>query len=165
MDVHDEIRLLVECRYTTTAADVPAGDTIACLTGPLPPPPPPEPALSLLIGRDFGTRFQQNMNVFKVLDSTVPSSVESRIIAFLGCLSAQQSFILRVMSVIGTHGVEAELLEVRRGRSARTLWRSVRTCFHPYFVFLFTSRSTVQRIAQITVLSSSWARTTLATSL
>lgn len=53
------------------------------------------------------------MNVFKVLEGTVPSTVESRIIAFLGCLSAQQSFILRVMSVIGTRGIEAELLEVR----------------------------------------------------
>lgn len=53
------------------------------------------------------------MNVFKVLEGTVPSSVESRIIAFLGCLSAQQLFILRVMSVIGTRGIEAELLEVR----------------------------------------------------
>lgn len=53
------------------------------------------------------------MNVFKVLEGTVPSSVESRIIAFLGCLSAQQSFILRVMSVIGTRGIEAELVEVR----------------------------------------------------
>ncbi|CAM9134053.1 unnamed protein product [Ectocarpus sp. 12 AP-2014] len=56
-------------------------------------------------------RFQENMNVFKVLEGTVPSSVESRIIAFLGCLSAQQSFILRVMSVIGTRGIEAELVE------------------------------------------------------
>ncbi|CAM9255225.1 unnamed protein product [Ectocarpus sp. 6 AP-2014] len=56
-------------------------------------------------------RFQENMNVFKVLEGTVPSSVESRIIAFLGCLSAQQSFILRVMSVIGTRAIEAELVE------------------------------------------------------
>ncbi|CAB1108027.1 unnamed protein product [Ectocarpus sp. CCAP 1310/34] len=51
------------------------------------------------------------MNVFKVLEGTVPSSVESRIIAFLSCLSAQQSFILRVMSVIGIRGIEAELVE------------------------------------------------------
>eukprot|EP00752_Nemacystus_decipiens_P004957 g4510.t1 len=57
-------------------------------------------------------RFQDSMNVFKVLEGTVPSSVESRIVSFLGCLSAQQSFILRVMSVIGTQGIEAELLEV-----------------------------------------------------
>lgn len=58
-------------------------------------------------------RFRQDMNVFKILEATVPSNVESRIIAFLDCLSAQQSFILRVMSVIGTRGIEADLLEVR----------------------------------------------------
>lgn len=52
----------------------------------------------------------------------MPSSVESRIIAFLGCLSAQQSFILRVMSVIGTQGVEAELLEVRKRQSTLNLY-------------------------------------------
>lgn len=56
--------------------------------------------------------------MFKALEGTVPSSVESRIISFLGCLSAQQSFLLRVMSVIGTRGVEAELLEVRSAEAA-----------------------------------------------
>lgn len=62
------------------------------------------------------------MNVFKVLEGTVPSTVESRVIAFLGCLSAQQSFILRVMSVIGTRGIEDELLEVRAAETRTLLY-------------------------------------------
>lgn len=49
-----------------------------------------------------------------MLEGTIPSSVESRIIEFLGCLSAQQTFVLRVMSVIGTRGIESGLLEVYR---------------------------------------------------
>ena len=50
--------------------------------------------------------------MFKMLEGTIPSSVESRIIEFLSCLSAQQSFVLRVMSVIGTTGIDSGLLEV-----------------------------------------------------
>lgn len=57
-------------------------------------------------------RFQESVHVFKMLEGTIPSSVESRIIEFLSCLSAQQSFVLRVMSVIGTRGIESGLLEV-----------------------------------------------------
>lgn len=58
-------------------------------------------------------RFQENVHVFKVLEGTVPASVESRIVEHLSCLSAQQAFILRVMSVVGTEEIEIELLEVR----------------------------------------------------
>lgn len=65
-------------------------------------------------------RFQESVHVFKMLEGTIPSSVESRIIEFLSCLSAQQSFVLRVMSVIGTRGIESGLLEVCRGN----LWLS-----------------------------------------
>lgn len=61
-------------------------------------------------------RFHESANVFKVLEGTVPASVESRIIAFLSCLSAQQTFVLRVMSVIGIGGIEIELLEVRNDK-------------------------------------------------
>lgn len=60
--------------------------------------------------------------MFKVLEGTVPSSVESRLVSFLGCLSAQQSFILRIMSVIGTRGIEAELLEVRKAEAEIILY-------------------------------------------
>lgn len=67
--------------------------------------------------------------MFKVLEGNVPSTVESRIVSFLGCLSAQQSFILRVMSVIGTRGIEAELLEVRTIRPRQESPMQL-TCLH-----------------------------------
>lgn len=57
-------------------------------------------------------RFQENVNIFKVLEGIVPESVESRIIEFLSCLSAQQTFVLKVMSIIGIGGIRSDLLEV-----------------------------------------------------
>lgn len=69
--------------------------------------------------------------MFKVLEGTVPSSVESRIISFLGCLSAQQSFILRVMSVIGTQYIETELLEVRTAETCKQLNQPAAHVFFP----------------------------------
>lgn len=58
-------------------------------------------------------RFQKSINVFRVMEGTIPSGVESRLIDFLSCLSAQQAFVLRVMSVIGIAGIESDLLEVQ----------------------------------------------------
>lgn len=68
---------------------------------------------AVFIAPPIPLRFQESVNVFKVLEATVPAIVESRIIDFLSCLSAQQTFVLRVMSVIGISGIESDLLEVR----------------------------------------------------
>ncbi|CAM9280931.1 unnamed protein product [Chrysoparadoxa australica] len=55
--------------------------------------------------------FSSSKNVFKILQGHVPSHIETKLLEFLGCLSAQQLFLLKVLSCIGTHDMRSDMLQ------------------------------------------------------
>ncbi|KAG5177680.1 hypothetical protein JKP88DRAFT_331957 [Tribonema minus] len=50
-------------------------------------------------------------NVCRVLQGAMPSAVETKVLDFLGCLTAQQLFVLKVLSAMGAYDISVAMLE------------------------------------------------------